>query len=74
MIFLDTSGLLCLFDASDAKHQTAKTYFEAVSKLKTLRKNHVFWDRKSQVRDEIQVQIMVFDHDHAWKLIKIVEL
>lgn len=36
MIFLDTSGLLCLFDASDAKHQTAKTYFDiAVNKIVT---------------------------------------
>ena len=36
MIFLDTSGLLCLFDASDAKHQTAKIYFDTtVNKIVT---------------------------------------
>ena len=33
MIFLDTSGLLCLFDASDVRHHLARMHFDvAVNK------------------------------------------
>ena len=35
-MFLDTSGLLCLFDVSDARHQLAKQFFDMnVNKLIT---------------------------------------
>ena len=36
MIFLDTSGLLCLFDVSDTRHQSAKSHFDVdVTKVAT---------------------------------------
>lgn len=59
-MLLDTSGLLCLYDDSDHRHQDAETYFDAAPIL--LMHNYILAELVplSQTRGYIRSDVLAF--------------